>query len=71
MARMTDEEHLQHTGTRCPYCRSDEIEGYELNFKSGTISQEIICLNCDARWYDVYRLTGYEEVTPKGEGRVP
>lgn len=52
-------EYIEFKGTRCPYCRSYNIEGLESpDFCGGaTISQLCHCLDCLREWSDVYDLT--------------
>lgn len=47
--------------SKCPYCGFDQIEGGDLNFETGSLSQEIRCNACDKGWYDVYKLVTIEE----------
>lgn len=57
---LSDQEYLDKDGTRCPCCNSEAIEGRGWNSFGTTASQEIVCLDCDASWWDIYVLTGYE-----------
>jgi transposase-like protein len=52
-------DYLDSKGVRCPFCKSDQIEG------SGSISiedyqavQDVSCLKCKRTWTDVYTLSG-------------
>lgn len=59
---MTEKEYVKHKGTKCPWCGSNDIEGAEVNTGlDGAIGaeQEMLCLNCEASWYDHYKLTGF------------
>lgn len=53
---MTDEEYVERDGLRCPFCRSDNITAQEWNPPYETVD----CHDCEERWYDVYKLLGYE-----------
>lgn len=55
----TDAEYLK-APNNCPICDSPEIEaaGIDVDFNGAT--QQITCLACEAVWYDVYRLIGFE-----------
>ncbi len=66
MSRMTyaqREEYVLREGSGCPYCGPDaDVEGGSIIVEGGSCSQLILCLNCDAGWYDCYTLTSIEEV---------
>lgn len=40
-------------------CRSDNIEGGEINIDAGACAQKVHCNDCGAAWEDTYSLTGY------------
>lgn len=46
-------------GVHCPACCADNIEGGEWNSEAGQATQNVRCLNCEARWQDVYTLTTF------------
>jgi hypothetical protein len=48
--------YLEEGGMRCPVCGSEEIEGGFVRTGGGEGSQGMRCLECDARWTDIYRL---------------
>jgi hypothetical protein len=59
-APMTDTEYVGFGGTRCPYCRSTEIEApSSCDVDAGITTQLLVCHNCDGKWTDNYRLIGY------------
>ena len=66
MAKATQKEYLDHS-TKCPHCRSGNITpgSFEADGPEGT--QEITCLSCKEKWYDCYKLTGYEVITIKDQ----
>lgn len=47
---------VEHYGTRCPACGSKDIE--ETNFDGDYA--KAYCRSCDALWYSIYRLVGYD-----------
>jgi hypothetical protein len=59
-AKTTDRQHCLDKGDRCPYCRSDEIEGDSVETGDGKAVQEMSCLVCDCKWEDIYMLVRYE-----------
>jgi len=61
---MDDAQYIACGGSRCPQCHSNDIEGDDTNFDSGSVSQRVSCNNCRAQWYDVYALQCYELSTP-------
>jgi len=44
----------------CPKCSSSSVEGGSIYFESGSLSQELLCNDCDEIWYDIYTLTDIE-----------
>ena len=49
--------YLQHHGSKCPFCESDNIEGTgQRDFDSDWATSEVQCLDCEKRWKDVYIL---------------
>ena len=60
--RMTDEENVNTEGGRCPWCKSDQITGEDIDYHGGTLTQEMNCNNpeCEKSWSDTYKLVGYE-----------
>ena len=55
-----DQLHVENEGDSCPFCLSDEIEGNSTCVDRPYVHQEVRCLNCGAKWYDTYRLIGYD-----------
>jgi hypothetical protein len=56
---MTSAEYLEQGGTVCPFCKSHDIEGQEVNIDAGTAWQDVSCNQCGEEWQDTYTLTGY------------
>lgn len=55
-------------GAGCPACGEDTDLYYgSMNVDSSMVDQEASCYNCGLKWYDLYRLVGYEFVTYQGE----
>ena len=68
---MNSEEYAKNRGVVCPQCGSEHLnaEG-QLEADFGVAWQNCFCEDCDARWQDVYELTGYDSlVTPAGKNR--
>jgi predicted Zn-ribbon and HTH transcriptional regulator len=63
---MTQQEYVESKGTRCPKCRSDQIEGDSLEVDGTDCTQDILCRSCGFGWTDVYTLVGY---VPEEENR--
>jgi transposase-like protein len=55
---MTDEEYVKLRGVRCPFCKSDQIEGEHIEVDAGGAFQDVSCLGCDRTWTDYYILVG-------------
>jgi transposase-like protein len=49
-------QYVAQGGGKCPFCRSGDLEGGSQDADGPTIVQDIKCLACGRRWYDVYRL---------------
>lgn len=58
----TIEEHeYLRNSSKCPKCKSDQIEGGSIEIEGNTAFQNVQCLDCDFDWNDLYTLTGMEE----------
>lgn len=57
---MTPAEYVAERGTCCPFCRSTDLEGQEVEIAAGTAHQQVGCLDCGEEWADTYILTGYQ-----------
>jgi len=55
------DEYLFKGGVFCPWCRSDQIEGGDIDINRGIASQKMDCLECDKAWTDVYKLVEVRE----------
>jgi hypothetical protein len=62
MKPLTDDEYISKQGSICPACRSDNIEGEDIEVTSGGTYQNCWCLDCHARWVDCYALCGYSDL---------
>lgn len=54
-------------GGRCPVCQSENLSGTEVEIEGHLAFQEVMCLDCNAGWNDVYKLDSYsalEEAEP-------
>jgi DNA uptake protein ComE-like DNA-binding protein len=56
---MTSNEYIEQGGTVCPFCKSQDIEGQEVNINAGSAWQEVSCNQCSQEWQDIYTLNGY------------
>lgn len=59
MIKLTDEQrkkYIESKGTKCPLCRSDQLEGSSIEIDAGYAWQPITCLDCKACWNDIYNL---------------
>mgnify|MGYP001565147231 CR=1 FL=1 len=46
--------------SKCPFCKSDDIQGDSIEVDGHSVWQEIECMNCQAEWTDIYTLTNME-----------
>jgi hypothetical protein len=60
-------EYISNRGSKCPICRSDNLEGGSLDVDGPVARVEATCLDCDAEWIDIYTLSGIEEVPSNEE----
>lgn len=74
---MSEEVYAARGGTVClnKDCRSENIEGGEVNIDAGACTQDVACNDCHAAWTDTYSLTGFtdldtSEMFPEGSGGV-
>ena len=61
MANLTDEqieEYVNCEGNRCPFCKSDDLEGNAWEADRNWATQEVKCCNCSEEWQDLYILKG-------------
>jgi hypothetical protein len=71
---MTDEQREQYLashGLRCPWCRSEMIEGDSVEVDSGHASQEVHCVDCGREWRDIYKLVDVEASEENEEEPTP
>lgn len=54
-------EKANASDARCPFCNSQNLEWDNIDVEGIVAKQEVWCLDCEKEWYDVYKLTGYEE----------
>lgn len=57
---LTIKQYVETGGTRCPFCRGQNITGEPVEFDAGYALQKIECNTCGRAWRDVYTLTKYE-----------
>ena len=53
--------YVSQSGTICPYCNSNYIEGQSVQIDDNGAYQVVICNNCDKSWTDQYTLTNMVE----------
>lgn len=61
MRTLTEEEYVKLGGGKCPFCRSNQIDGGFVNIEAGDAYQDITCIECNRVWTDHYILVGYQE----------
>lgn len=57
---MTKEAYIKSGYTKCPKCKSENIEGGSVEIDCNGASQDVTCLDCNAEWTDIYTLTDVE-----------
>lgn len=53
-------DYLKVSGNHCPYCRSHDICGDHVEVNDGGAWQEVVCMECERRWTDIYKLIDIE-----------
>jgi hypothetical protein len=54
--------YLKYRGTRCPFCRSDDISNGDSNTDDNWHAISVTCDTCGATWDDVYVLSSLEKI---------
>ena len=61
ITREQSEQYVNSGGSRCPLCRSTNIEAeQQAEISSDGAYQNVRCLDCDAEWIDCYVLVAAE-----------
>ncbi len=63
--------YLKDHGTRCPFCKSENIEGGHVDIDGGAAWQRCGCNDCNASWEDSYKLTGIEIIDSGDQAPAP
>jgi DNA-directed RNA polymerase subunit RPC12/RpoP len=58
----TQKQYVNHDGLQCPKCSNPTIRGGEFDLE--TYNRDCECLKCGYKWFEIYRLAGYEEADP-------
>ena len=57
---MTNAEYVALKAPQCPLCLSKKVEGDdEHEFSANEICVDMFCNDCDGRWTETYKLTGF------------
>lgn len=58
---MSQKKYLSYHGNMCPICESERIEGGNgiWSDDDGTAVQDVHCIDCNTRYIDHYKLSGY------------
>ena len=63
-AILNSKEYAKKGGVVCPFCYSKDIEGDGKVETDSTFVgkswQNMSCIDCEAKWTDQYKLTGYK-----------
>lgn len=52
-------EYFRYSGNRCPYCGSEKVDAGTRDWDEPYMYQEIMCLDCEKEWSDIYMLIGF------------
>jgi hypothetical protein len=53
--------YLKAGGGQCPKCKSGNIGGQSVDIDGNKATQEMVCLDCEHEWTDLYKLAGILE----------
>ena len=67
-ATSPQELYLKNYGARCPACGNLDLDCDMLADNGEDARRGVKCLDCGARWEDVYQLKKYVNLTPGKEG---
>jgi len=56
------EEYIKSGYAKCPFCKSDQIEGGAIDVDGPEAWQKVTCIDCEKVWNDVYKLVDVEEI---------
>lgn len=60
--KLTDQQYRELNGSICPWCgtRDIKVDGtIEINDELCAETQVVNCLECNAKWYDIYPQKGF------------
>ena len=61
-AQLTKRQYAAEGGIRCPFCKCANVNEKPLKqCEDGKVRGKCICTVCNAIWYAVYKLVGYEK----------
>jgi hypothetical protein len=52
-SRMSEETYVEQGGTMCPFCRSDQVEGYDVTVDEAHVRQKISCAGIGEQFWSV------------------
>jgi len=67
MKPISDELHVKRDANQCPYCGSEELEFYDIEFEVRCAFQWCYCSDCKKEWQNNYKLVGYSEIQEDGK----
>ena len=56
---MTESEYVATSGFVCPFCGSDDLEGWEAEYVGKEASINVTCQTCDETWSNGYSVVEY------------
>lgn len=66
MAKLTvkqKEDYIKNGYSKCPKCKSYDIEGGVVDIHGNVALQSVSCNECEAEWEDTYKLADIHEIT--------
>lgn len=59
--QMTSLEYVESAGNECPFCRSRNIIGHNIDSDCDYAWRKVECNNCGKLWTENFKLIGYEQ----------
>lgn len=62
LSKAAKKKYINGASHKCPYCKSENIEGRFVEVTDGGANQKITCNDCGKRWFDLYKLVDIQEL---------
>ena len=59
-------KYVDHGGTSCPYCGSDQVSSEQVDADGGSGTADVRCAVCGKEWKDIWSLVGIYTLDEQG-----